>query len=439
MPLNPCSAGNVDLVKRAAIWVRGVVVASLLFTCACQNVADNRITLRVANWGAAGDDSEFYKLVRQLHREFEEQNPDIRIQIEGIPGSQEYVSKVLLSHVARTAPDVITLDASSSAVFIDNAVVRDLAPYAAADAEFSWDDYHPNVVDIARRGEAIYAVPMDFTPMVVYYNMDLFDAAGVPYPKPGWTTAEFLETAKRLTTKDRFGFKFINWMPGWVMWLWNRGGQDVLRQKPDGSYTAVGVFDSPENIATVIWLRDLIKVHKVAPSLSMTASTGVDPFANGSCAMEISGHWAMVGYASAQKLKLERIGVAPLPSDMPKSHTVMYESGLAIGKHCKHPEAAWKFIRFMTSESAQRRYHSQGIAISARKDVSKERATDPREQMFIDIVPSARAPWGAKVQGYDLVEDIGQKMMDAVLKAGVAPETALRQAARDIDKELARR
>ena len=52
----------------------------------------------------------------------------------------------------------------------------------------------------------------------------LFDEAGVPYPNPNWNHAEFLETAKALTKNGKHGFVFTTWMPGWIMWLWNSGG-----------------------------------------------------------------------------------------------------------------------------------------------------------------------------------------------------------------------
>ena len=60
------------------------------------------------------------------------------------------------------------------------------------------------------------------------------------------------------------------------------------------------------------------------------------------------------------------------------------------------------------------------------------------EQSFAQIVPSARPPWGTRVEKWSLVEQIGQKMMDRVLMQGEDVETALREAAIEIDEELAR-
>lgn len=414
---------------RSPWWI--ALIPVFLLPCACtRSEAGSKVVLRLATWGGAGDDNEFTRTIQAIYREFEAENPGVELRVEGIPGSQEYVSKMLLNFVADAAADVMMLDASSAALFIDNRVLLDLAPLAERDPDFSFDDFFPNVVDIARRGEAIYAAPGDFTPMVLYYNKKLFDQAGVPYPQPGWTWDDFLDTAKKLTIPGKqYGFKFINWMPGWIMWLWNNGS-DVL--SPDGE-RAAGYFDSPKSVEAMRFLRSLVDEHKVAPSLSEAAAAGVDLFTDGRAAMEISGHWAMVGYAAAKKLAIEDVGVVELPSNTGRSETVMYEAGFAIGKKSRNVEAAWRFVKFMTSRRVQERYQKTGIAVCARRDVALERAEgDPREQAFLAIVPSARPPWGSKVTGYDFVETTGQKAMDNIL-AGAAIEGSLREAVRRID------
>lgn len=393
--------------------------------------------MRMANWGGATEENDFERTVTGLYRQFEAENPGIKIKIEKIPGSQEYVNKMLLSFVAGTEPDIMALDASSAAVFINNGVLRDLRPFFEHDSEFNLDDYWPNVVQIDSRGEKVYAIPGDFTPMVMYYNKRLFDEAGVPYPRAGWTFDQFLETAKRLTNGPQYGFVFTNWMPGWITWIWNNGG-DVLDPAGD---RALGYLDSDRSTRALTFCANLVNVQRVAPSLSSTAATGVDPFTNGDAAMQISGHWAMVGYQSAPKdekgqpkLKMSDVGVVELPTNLPQSVTVMYEVGFAIGKNCKHPEAAWKLVKFLTSKRYQSVYNSTGIAICARKDVAQERAQKSvLEAEFLKIVPTARGPWGAKVEGYDYVESAGQTMMDNIL-GGTNAQQAATEAARRIDR-----
>ena len=171
------------------------------------------------------------------------------------------------------------------------------------------------------------------------------------------------------------------------------------------------------------FVADLVTRHQVSPSLSQTAATGVDYFATGRAAMKVVGHWYLVGLAVSKEVAMEDVVVVELPTELDHSVTVMYEAGLAIGKSCKHPDKAWEFIKYWTGHGVQSLYNTSGIAVSARKDVegAKLAAGGPshalaRNESFQRIVPTARPPWGAKVEGYDRVEDLAQKAMDAVLK-----------------------
>jgi len=397
------------------------------------------VVLRISNWSGAGDDSDFERTVRRIYEDFERRHPGVDVRVEGIPDG--YVSKVILSFVAGTEPDVMLLDASSAAIFIDNGVLADLTQFIDGDDSFRITDFFENVVDIARRGDKVYAIPNDFTPMVVYYNKRLFDEAGLPYPQPGWNFREFQRTAKSLSIPGKqYGFAFANWMPGWIMWLWNNGGDAT-----DGR-RARGVLDSPQNVETIQFLRDMIKVDGSAPSLGEAAALGVDLFANGQAAMTVSGHWALIGYANAPKgpdgkpaITWEDLGVVEMPTELSKSVTVMYESGYAIGRNSKHKQLAWEFIKYFTSYEVQRKYNESGIAVCARKDVAKERASDPLEAQFLPIIPSARPPHGASVEGYEIVEKVGKNALDSILNNDVPVAQALKKAAERIDQEFAKR
>lgn len=420
-------------------WAPLSLVALALATLSCGKPASDHVVLRLANWGGAGSDGEYEKLLKKIYAEFEAQNPGVKVRVENNP--EGYAAKMALSFIAKAEPDVMMLDASSAALFINNGVLADLAPIMDADSEFKKSDFFPNVMDIARRGDAYYAVPQDFTPMVMYYNKRLFDAAKRPYPKPGWNFDDFLADAQALTREDQYGFAFQNWMPGWIMWVWNNGGDVVAGDPP----RATGAFDAPASVEAVRFLGDLVTKHKVAPSLSQVAAMGVDPFANGEAAMTISGHWALIGFANAPKdangkpkLTWDDLGIVELPHNTPKPQTVMYESGYAIGRNCRQKELAWKFVKFMTSYAVQSRYNSSGIAVCARRDVAQERAKLPLEAQFLPIIPSARSPYGSRIEGWEFVEAAGRNAMDSILQRTATPSAALTKAARKIDREFSK-
>ena len=414
--------------------VRSLLLATFALVAGCgPGPSGGKIVLRIADWGGAGDDSVSAQIERDVYAGFEKLYPNIEIQREGIPGSQDYVKKILLGFISHSEPDVIRLDASSAAVFVDNDILLDLAPLTNGKQGINLSDFFPNTLEVAQRGKSIYAIPVDFTPMVMYYNRRLFDEAHVPYPTESWTWPEFLDRAQKLTKGDRFGYTFTNWMAGWILWIWNNSG-DVLDQHGKASSTAT----SQSTVDAVTFIRDLVNKYKVAPSLSQQAAEGALPFANGDAAMEMSGHWNLTTLTSAPKIHLDDVGVAPIPVSQPgqKPVTVLYESGWAIGKHSQHTDAAWKFIRYFTSAAVQRQLQKTGIGVCARKDIANERAVNDREREFLKIVPSGKNPWGAKVQGYDFVEDEGTKMMDSVLKSGKDPRAALKDFASNVDREL---
>jgi multiple sugar transport system substrate-binding protein len=427
---------NADHGHRAAASI-GVLLIALLGGCGEESAPHERV-LRVANWGGAQVESEFMKLERRIREEFEAQHPGVRVQIEQIPGEGQYAPKLLMMHVSGSMPDVIHLDASYAAVFMDNNVLRDLKPYIENDEAFDLDDYFENVVDIARRGDRLYAIPLDFTPMVLYYNKKLFDAAGVPYPQEGWSWDEFLETARKLTvfpegasSPTQYGVYFMNWMPSWVLWLWTNGG-DVL--SPDGK-RASGYFDGPRSVEAVQFVVDLMTKYRVAPHLRESAAAGVDLFRSQRAAMDLKGHWVMIDYR-ADGIDF---GVVGLPTNGVAPVTVVYEAGLSITRKARYPDLGWEYIKFMTSKDVQVRRVASGLAISANKEAAAQSAGNPVEDAFIRAVQYARPPWGARVQSYAFIEELGREMMEDILYSdGELPvRQALQQTAKLIDAALA--
>ncbi len=395
------------------------------------------VTLHVADWGGASSDPAMSRFEQDVQAEWTRLHPDIHIAQEHIPGSDEYVSKMLTAFVAGTEPDMMTLDASSAAAFIANNTLRDLTPFAQAE-HFDWTVYYPNVLDMARRNEHIYALPADFTPMMLYYNKRLFDRAGIPYPQDGWTWQDFRRACEKLTLRPpgslhpaQYGFQVENWMPGWITWVWQNGG-DVLT--PDGKQ-AEGALDSPATQEALEFFAGLVR-DGLAPSLSQAQAQGANPFESGLVAMQISGHWNLVGLKASETLKLADVGVVGLPQNH-KRITVLYEAGYAMTRHCKHPQETWEYIKFLSGPFVQRKKAELGIGISANRRIAESRRqSTPLEPAFLDNVRYGIAPWGARIENYAQVEDIGKEMMEQILVGHTPVANASREAAKRIDAEL---
>jgi len=426
-------------MRLTAMRTRAVLLMCCLFPLlpACRQESDPRtITLRVANWGSPAVESSFMTLEREIREEFERRHPGVRIQFEQIPGFGQYAPKLLMMHVSGSMPDVISLDASSGAVFMDNGVLRDLAPFIRDDTTFQLEQYFDRLVDIFRRDSRLYSIPFDFTPMMMYYNKRLFDEAGVPYPKPDWTWDDFLRIARALTNRDgpfekhQYGFYFMNVMPFWLPWLWTNGG-DVLG--PDGRQ-ATGHFDGPRSLEAMRFLTDLMLVHRVAPTIDEGKAAGVDLFRAGRAAMDLKGHWMMIDYR-ADNIDF---GVAPLPTNTGKPTTVVYVTGLSIPAKARHPELAWEYIKYMTSKEVQIKRVSSGLAISGNRLAAAHYAGTEVEDAFIAATEYARPAWGASVERYPFIETLGEEMLeDYVYARGTLDlQTQLSRTAKLIDAVL---
>ncbi|MBI5866512.1 MAG: sugar ABC transporter substrate-binding protein [Planctomycetes bacterium] len=391
-------------------------MASWLLIAGCgESESRSANTVRIANWLHAAVDPGFLALERRLESEFERSHPQYDLHIEPIPGVGQYAPKLILMHAANSIPDAGYLDVASGAIFINNGLVRPIDDFVADDPQFRLDDYFPNVLDSFRRDGKLYGIPLDFTPMVLVYNKKLFDAAGVPYPKDGWTWADFLDTARRLADKPetgkvatrRLAIHFENIMPFWIVWLWNNGG-DVLT--PDGS-RASGALDSPATIDAFEFLLSLMFDHRVMPSLRESAAMGVDLFRAGRAAMDVKGHWMLIDYRAAGL----DVGVVSLPTNIGRPATVLYQSGLCVFANGRSPRVGWEWIKFMTSEDVQVRRVASGLAISGNQKAAAHFAGNPLEDAFLRQIPNARTPWGARVERYPFIEELGTEMMRTII------------------------
>jgi len=427
-------AARPSSAVRCGVWL----AASLGALAGCADDGAATTVLRVSNWGSPAVEPSFMQVERELWAEFERRHPGVRVQIEQIPGPGQYAPKLMMMHLTGSTPDVVHLDASSAAVFMNNDVLRDLRPRLERDPDIAADQYFDAVLDVYRRDDALYAIPLDFTPMVLYYNKKLFDEAGVPYPQPGWTWDDFLHKARMLTKPPppgkslpaQYGFFFENIMPFWSPWLWSAGG-DVL--SPDGS-RAAGFLDGPQSVGAVRFLVDLLRRHHVAPTLRESAIEGANPFLEGRAAMDLKGHWMLIDYR-ARGLD---VGVVELPRIVDRPVTVIYAAGLAIMRKARQPDLAWEYIKYFTSKEVQIKRLASGLAISGNRSAAERFAGTETEDAFLRQIEHARPPWGARVESYPFVEELGNEMMRDLLNADQANvEQALRRTAKLIDAALA--
>ena len=303
------------------------------------------VNLTLSFWGSDLDTQVYQERVNM----FMEKNPDIKVELLYIPS--DYSQKVQTMIAGGTAPDVIQLSEDVHSYSSKGQVIslNDFVSKDGLDLKVRYGETGGLTTAYSMDGN-LYAMPDRGGALILYYNKDMFDAAGVSYPTKDWTWVEFLDATQKLTVREgdavtQDGFAAGGWWPWWMSFIYMNGGA-VL----DAS--GQPVVNSPETVEAIQFYNDLVYKYQVAPSPEDYANLGTnspDPlFAQGKVAMSTTGFWGIGGLKDATF----NWDIAPLFKNK-NNATVVFGSGLAISKDCKNPEAAWKLIEFLTSEEGQ--------------------------------------------------------------------------------------
>jgi multiple sugar transport system substrate-binding protein len=135
-----------------------------------------------------------------LIADFEAQNPGIEIEYTTAP-FDNYFTKLQTDFAAGNPPDVFELNYENFVTFASRGTLSPLDDRLAADAEVSDDTFYPAALDAFAYEGVQYGLPITFSTVVLFYNQDLFDAAGVAYPSDDWTWDDVMTAAEAISTR----------------------------------------------------------------------------------------------------------------------------------------------------------------------------------------------------------------------------------------------
>jgi len=433
------SPGKLRWALRAAAGSATVVLAA----AACSQ-GESGITLRVALW-AGGHELE---IEREVADRYEALHPGVRVVLESAPNG--YEERLLTSIAAGRPPDVYLLDSPDIPTFVERGLSLDLAPYQEA-LGFRPDSVFGQVTDAFRRGESMFALPKDFTPMVLYANRGVLAAAEVEdllpvSPASGWTWTGFRRAAEAVVADtdgdgrdDVFGFDFPRNLYQWIPFVWSAGG-DILA--PGGSGTS-GYLDGPEALEAYRFLTSLAE-DGLTPGAQFVQQG--DParearFASGGQAFLLSGHWTLPVFRDLVAAGALDLAIVPIPHHPSRAAAtgVLYASGWAVPPNAPNLRRAIDLAGFLASPEAQRIRARSGLAIPSRMDVAEEIAAADGtgvEDAFIALVEGARMTWGARVRDFSRIEALAVEIMDRRLVRGESLAASAADVARRIDAEF---
>lgn len=452
-------------------------LATLICVAAAAFGFAERTTITV--WGMGlGPDS---KGLEAVIREFERRNPDIRVRVLSMGAGAMNPQKLMTAIVGRVPPDVINQDRFTINDWASRGAFMPLDDFIKRD----WDDpltpkpkqyYEAPWLEATFEGR-VYGIPTGADTRIFYYNRSLFRAkaaelraAGLDPERPPRTWEETLAYSRVLTERNPDGtLRTAGFIPNFGnSWLYLFAFQnEAYFMSPDGRTCTMFTPEAVEALEYMVeGYRILGGWDDAQKFTSGFLGNENDPFIIGKVAMKVDGDWILNGLNRfAPRLDF---GVAPPPVPEARlkregrfadiDHEFITWTGgfsLAIPTGARHPEAAWRYIKFATS--------FEGRMIEARAQAAWERrrgrAFIPRilahretnEQLFKEFRPATENFADALRMHIDLasasrvrpVTVVSQVLWDEHVRAienaasgRMTPSEALRSGQRNIQREL---
>lgn len=281
--------------------------------------------------------------LRAEFEKFSQINPGVTVEIMNVSGDEK-----LMALIAAGTPPDIWWTPHGATIQVADGTILDIAPYLKDDPILE-DLLPPYRQMYAGLDGGIYGLPGGAWFWLIIYNKKLLDEAGVPYPSSDWTWDDLLEKAQKLTTENRWGYlnPGLVWVGGLMPFLLSNDGREVSE---DGTRWLV---DTPESLAAIQFMYDLIHTHKVMPSPDTLKGFGVterQAFAEGRLAMSTDSSqpdWALPIFAEV--LGWDGFDVVILPRPTGKSLKNWVSSGgFSASAKTKNPQAAVEVLKFIT-------------------------------------------------------------------------------------------
>ena len=336
----------------------------------------------------------------KMFNDFEEQVGTAQVKLETAPWEQ-FWSRFESQAAAGIAPDLQIGDPFLVARYCDKGIYLNIDPYIERDG-VNLEEWLAASINACRfdketglmeRG-ALWGMPATLVGTILYFNKDLFDEAGLPYPTEDWDRLDYQEAALKLT-KDNAGKRAnedgfnpddiavygSSTVGGYstAVHLWNNGGGLVSEDQKECW------IDKPESVEIFQWLADLILKYHVNPDAAWFQGQP-DVFLTQRLAMKLDGSWNLDHYVENLKFNWD---IAPVPKgtkDLPRI-TYAGTNTLHIYSGTKYPDQSWDLLKFISGPGGMKYFLKTGTPclISAAQSQDYMTGNPDHRQVAIDV------------------------------------------------------
>lgn len=426
-------------VKKVLGITLAAVMASSLCACSSGNseqegsekkdkTGKEKVKLTYTTWNENQRDS-----IQATIDGFNKIYPDIEVEIQITPWN-EYWTKLEAAASSGNMADIVTMHTNTIAKYVNGGKLAQLDDLDQYDETFSYDNYPEGITRLFTIDEKHYGVPKDKDCVILVYNKEIFDNAGVPYPDETWTWDDLKEAAEKLTDKEKgiYGFNaYNNSQEAWGNFLYQNGGSIIDEENN------VSGLDNPKSIEAMEFYMDLFE--NCSPSAEMQAETDyLTMFATGTVAMQPQGNWQMNYYTDNETMK-DKVAIAPLPAANDGNRATQSNGiALSIPENCKNMEAAKKFVAYASSEQGMKDA-AGGPAIPAFNGVEEDWSNAHKDMYDTNVILEGLT-YGVQFVGTESKTQWEAVMNDYIAKimnGEVSVEEGFTQASKEMNKILA--
>ena len=332
-----------------------------------------------------------------------------------MPDREALITRVTTSIAAGEAPDLFLINYRFFGQFAARGVLEPMQERLDESDVLAEDELYDLALDAFRYpDDDLTCLPQNVSSLVVYFNRDLFAAAGVPEPTAGWTWDDMVAAADALTTGDQHGLGIEASIIRLAPFVWSNGGELVDDQKRPTRLT----LDTPEALDALDRFLAL-RADGVIPSLEETASEDDEArFANGRLAMYLNSRRVTPQFRLIDGFEWD---VAPLPA-LEQPAGILHSDAYCMTRDSDHHDAAFAFVEYALGPEGAPVIAQTGRTVPSLRSVAESDAfLDPAQppassSVFLDTIPAIRQL--PTISTWPEIESVANEILEAAREAG---------------------
>ena len=339
-----------------------LALALLLSVTGCGGSADGKTHLSFQIWDVFQRDG-----MQAMCDAYTAQHPDVVIEVQ-VTSWNEYWTKLEAAAESNTMPDIYWMHTDQILYYADFGILADLTDlYADEDPNYYANHFSDvSIANASGSDGCIYGVPKDKDNVVLVYNKEMFDAAGVAYPDDTWTWDDMMDASQKVyDATGKYGYLAYNdEQLGYWNFVYQNGGYILDENNVYAGYTNPATADAIKfyvGIQQNEWCPDQTYFTETSPGTAFFSEVGC---------MFLEGSWNLLAEMQNYPEMVGKWDIAPLPKcPNPASGdgrgTISNGLCYSTAAKGKQLEQVKDVLRFFGSEEGQRIQGESGAAIPA--------------------------------------------------------------------------